>query len=122
MSMSAGPRPASGDRAPLSRRTGRRLMYWRKPRRAQMDRPLGLAPPGRVGHDADERARREVEPRARPQGAEDGLGGEVDELAHRGIVVRRPIRLLHVIVAQQLAADLTAPSVGLALGHGVSLL
>src|SRR5439155_25988419 len=58
----------------------------------------------------------------RPQGAEDGLGGEVDELAHRGIVVRRPIRLLHVVVAQQLTADLAAPSVGLALGHGASLL
>src|SRR5207237_7718796 len=81
-----------------------------------------LAPRGRVRHDADERARLEVEPRSRPQGAEDGLGGEVDELAHRGIVVRRPIRLLHVVVAQQLAADLAAPSVGLALGHGASLL
>src|SRR5439155_26727921 len=68
------------------------------------------------------RARLEVEPRSRPQGAEDGLGGEVDELAHRGIVVRRPIRLLHVVVAQQLAADLAAPSVGLVLGHGASLL
>src|SRR3989441_3780731 len=87
-----------------------------------MDRQLGLAPRGRVRHDADERARLEVEPRSRPQGAEDGLGGEVDELAHRGIVVRRPIRLLHVVVAQQLTADLAAPSVGLALGHGASLL
>jgi hypothetical protein len=28
MSMSADVRPASGDLTPLSRRTGRRLMYW----------------------------------------------------------------------------------------------
>src|SRR5437870_4650579 len=87
-----------------------------------MNRQLGLASGRRVRDDADERSRLEVEPWSRPEGAEDGLGGEVDELAHRGIVVRRPIRLLDVVVAQQLTADLTASSVGLALGHGVSLL
>src|SRR5438094_6341125 len=90
-------------------------------RHSQMNGELGLAPRGRVRHDADERPCLEVEPRARPQTAEDGLGGEVDELAHPGIVVRRALRLLHVLVAQQLAADLAAPSVGLALGHTVLL-
>ena len=39
MSMSAGPRPASGDRTPSRSRTGRRLMYWWKPRRIGMSRP-----------------------------------------------------------------------------------
>src|SRR3989449_9964156 len=39
MSMSAGPRPASGDLAPLRRRTGRRLTYWWNPRRIGMKSP-----------------------------------------------------------------------------------
>src|SRR5262245_57173263 len=39
MSMSLGPRPASGERTPRSSRTGRRLMYWWKPRRMGMRSP-----------------------------------------------------------------------------------
>src|SRR5438876_261901 len=49
------------------------------------------------------------------------LGREVDELAHRGVVVHRAVDLLDVGVAQEPAADLAAPAVGLALGHHLLL-
>jgi hypothetical protein len=39
MSMSAGPRPASGDLTPFNSRTGRRLMYWWNSRRMGISRP-----------------------------------------------------------------------------------
>ena len=39
MSISSGVRPASGERTPRSRRTGRRLTYWRNVRRIGMSSP-----------------------------------------------------------------------------------
>src|SRR5437773_641652 len=60
---------------------------------------------------------RPLEPWPRPDHAEGRLGREVDELAHRAVVVHRAFDLLDVGVAQGPAADLAAPAVGLALGH-----
>lgn len=51
---------------------------------AQMEVELGMAARRRVGDDADERSRLEIETRPRTKGAEDGLRRDIDEVCEMG--------------------------------------
>src|SRR6266849_11063809 len=74
----------------------------------EMNGELGLSPRGGVRDDADQRARLEIEARARPQGTEHRLGGHVDELSHDRVLVRRAVGPLDERVTQQFPTHLAA--------------
>src|SRR5581483_6901446 len=84
---------------------------------AQVDVELGVAPGRRVGDDADERARLDVEAWARPQRAEHRLGGDVDELLHDGVARVVGLVAREVGFSPQTPADRLALPVELAVGH-----
>src|SRR6266849_7646836 len=75
---------------------------------AQVDGELGLPPGGGVRDDADQRARLEIEARARPEGTEHRLGGHIDELPHDRVLVRRAVGPLDERVTQQFPTHLAA--------------
>src|SRR6266849_4258859 len=88
---------------------------------AEMNGELGLSPRGGVRDDAHQRARLEIEARARPEGPEHRLGGHVDELPHDRVLVDRAVDPLGVGIAQQLPAHLAALPVAFRLRHLVLL-
>src|SRR2546429_3855310 len=87
-----------------------------------MDIELGMAPGRRIGYDLDERARLEVEPRARPQRAENRLSGDFVELLHDRVAVVLALVALETGVAPQVPADRLALPIEFALGHELASL
>src|SRR5215470_18460957 len=87
---------------------------------AQVDVELGMTAGGSVRDDADERAGLDIEPRPRPERAEYGLGGEVDELFHDWVFGVFALVARKILLSTQPPAVCHALLVKLVLGHASS--
>src|SRR5262245_17180919 len=77
-----------------------------------------MSPRGRVGNDADQGTRLDVQAGPGPKGAEYGLGRDLDELLHHGVAVIFALVALKIRLAPEPPAHGFTFPIELACGHG----